>query len=131
MYRPPCLAPTGAAPRPNSTYSSPIFVRVTNLSMSGRIYRATFCPVPCPYGSHAGYFRERGAESPPSLSFSLCLPSRKQQLLDEGTGEIGTKGENERTGGGERILLFSFSWTKMNRNAVLFDRVFRKIKRRL
>lgn len=49
---------------PDSTYSSPIFGRVTNLSMSGRIYRATFWPVPCPYGSHAGYFRQRGAESP-------------------------------------------------------------------
>lgn len=62
LCRPPCLAPWERAP--DSTYSSPIFGRVTNLSMSGRIYRATFWPVPCPYGSHAGYFRQRGAESP-------------------------------------------------------------------
>ena len=64
LCRPPCLAPWGARarlylflayfrPRDKSLYVGP------DLS-SDILARA----VPCPYGSHAGYFRQRGAESP-------------------------------------------------------------------
>lgn len=64
---------------------------------------------------------------PLSLSLSVSLRgSNNFSTRDQVESERKVKMNEQEEERGYR-----FSWTKMNRNAVLFDRVFRKIKRRL